>query len=111
MYIWIYRPISEWFNRFEHETITVENGYKLNSSQLIVVYKQDATTNQVTRRLEEGPCLFIPDSNEWLHEFKWHSQDSKNIGHLTPNGNTFKILNIKADFFHYYVNKYSQLLK
>jgi len=98
------RPVSEWFNRLEHETISVENGYKLNSSQVIIVYNQDATNNQVTRKLVEGPCLFIPESNEWLHKFKWHSQDPKNIGHLTPNGNTFNILNIKPDFFHYYVD-------
>ena len=109
--ILLQRPVSEWFNRFEHESIAVENGYKLNSSQIIVVYNQNAKTNEVTRKMVEGPCLFIPEANEWLHLFKWHSQDSKNFGHLIPNGSSFRILNTKPDFFHYYVRLTNSILK
>lgn len=98
-------PVAEWFNRFEHESISVENGYKLNSSQLIIVYNQNLKTNQVVRRVIEGPCLFIPDASEWLHQFKWHSPDSNNLGHLVKDGNEFRILTNKPDFFHYYVNE------
>ena len=96
-------PVSEWLNRFEHESITIENGYKLNSCQVIIVYNQNLKSNEVVRKMIEGPCLFIPDSNEWLHQFKWHSQDNNNIGHLIPNGSNFRILTKKADFFHYHV--------
>lgn len=58
------------------------------------------------RRVIEGPCLFIPDASEWLHQFKWHSPDSNNLGHLVKDGNEFRILTNKPDFFHYYVGDF-----
>lgn len=76
----------------------------MNTSQLIVVYNQNIETNEVVRRVIEGPCLFIPNASEWIHQFNWHSSDPINVGHLIKDGHNFKILTNKPDFFHYYVN-------
>lgn len=98
-------PFQEWFNRFEHESIEVKDLYKLNSSEMIIVYSRDLKTSQVDRRLCLGPCLFMPNSNEWIHEFSWHFMDSNEIGHLVKTGQKFEILTNKPDFFHYYVKE------
>lgn len=98
-------PCMEWFNRFEHESITVKDLYQLNSSEIIIVYKRDSQTTTVDRRLCEGPCMFMPHSNEWIHEFNWHVMDHQNIGHLIKNDLKFEILTKKPDFFHYYVKE------
>jgi len=98
-------PIKEWLNRFEHEWIDVKNLYKLNSSEILIVYNRDSETTKVNRRLCKGPCQFMPDANEWTHEFNWHIPDSKSIGHMIKGENKFEILTNKPDFFHYYVNE------
>lgn len=98
-------PCMEWFNRFEHESITVKDLYQLNSSEIIIVYKRDSQTTTVDRRLCEGPCMFMPHSNEWIHEFNWHVMDQQNVGHLIKNDLKFEILTKKPDFFHYYVKE------
>lgn len=80
--------------------------FKLDDSQLLVVYSRDETTKQVQRRIVRGPCKFMPEPNEWLHEFKWHTQDKLNVGHLISNDqNLFRIITVKPDFFHYYVKE------
>lgn len=47
----------------------------------------------------------MPRSTEWLHQFKWHAQDTQQIGHLIQDGAKFEILTQKPDFFHYYVKE------
>ena len=90
-------------NRFEHESIEVQNGHRLNESQMLIVYNRSSKTNEVIRRVISGPCFFVPEPNEWLHQFVWHAQDSENIGHLIQHANRFQILTNKPDFFHYNV--------
>lgn len=96
--------MKEWFNRFEHEWIEVKDLYKLNSSETIIVYNRDAATTLVNRRQYEGPCQFMPDANEWIHEFSWHYPDTNNIGHMIRGDRKFEVLTNKPDFFHYYVS-------
>lgn len=59
------RPTREWFNRLVHESITTEKLLQLNSFQMIVVYSR-SDKNNVERRLIQGPCVFMPEPNEWL---------------------------------------------
>jgi hypothetical protein len=89
--------------------VQVKDALKLDDSQLIVVYNRNEKTKQVNRRIVKGPCVYMQSSNEWLHEFKWHSVDSENLGHLNFNGEKFNVLTIKPDFFHYYV--YLKIIK
>ena len=77
--------------------------FKLNSSELLVVYNRDAGSKEVNRRMCGGPCFFMPKSTEWLHTFIWHDQDSNEIGHVVPNARIFQDLTNKPDFFHYFV--------
>ena len=59
-----FRPANEWFNRLEHEYINIDNLFKLNASQMIIVYSRSDKL-EVDRRLVQGPCIFMPQPNEW----------------------------------------------
>lgn len=98
-------PCCIWMNRFEHDMIQVKESYKLDESQILVVYDRDQQTNEVNRRLVPGPGIFVPKSSEWIHQFSWHAEDPTHQGHLIPDLNKFEILNIKPDFFHYHVKE------
>ena len=56
-------PCSEFENPLVHESIIVKNAVKLNSNEMLVVYKQEQEFIQ--RRLVPGPAIFVPESNEW----------------------------------------------
>ncbi len=101
-----------WKNRFVHQQIWLKNAYILDDSQLIVVYTRLNKDDEVKRRIVRGPCVYMPLSNEWLHQFNWHTPDKENQGHLIHNSSVNKnasppceILTVKPDFFHYYVNE------
>lgn len=98
-------PCCIWKNRFEHEMIQVKESYKLDESQILVVYDRNQKKNEVSRRLVRGPGIFVPKSSEWIHTFSWHAEDPKHQGHLIPDSNKFEILNTKPDFFHYHVKE------
>jgi hypothetical protein len=73
-----FRPVREWLNRLEHETIKVEKLLQLKSSQMIIVYSKDNKSNSVERRLIQGPCIFMPQPNEWyLHLYKKYKKNRK----------------------------------
>ncbi len=33
--------------------------------------EEGATTGKVHRKIVQGPCQFVPDAHEWVHEFSW----------------------------------------
>ena len=43
--------------------MAIKNAEKLNSNEMLVVYKQEQEFIQ--RRLVPGPAIFVPESNEW----------------------------------------------
>ena len=103
-------PVREWYNRFEHEApIEVREAHKLSDLQVLIVYsysEKKVSQQQVKFRLVQGPCVFVPDAEEWLHEFSWHAPDPDKLGHMIPNGCKFQVLNLNAaDYFHYHVNE------
>ncbi|XP_033112088.1 uncharacterized protein LOC117112964 [Anneissia japonica] len=71
-------PCQVFLNPYLHESIKVEPAIILDGTQLLVVYKK-SHDNVVTRRLVNGPQVFIPEAEEWFHEFTWHgpSPDDK----------------------------------
>jgi hypothetical protein len=99
--------VNVWFNRFEHNQIRLKTAFKLDESQLIIVYNRDPATNQVNRRIVRGPCVYVPLASEWLHEFVWHAEDKNHAGHVAfvPNGVKFNILKTKPDFLNYNVRE------
>ena len=101
-------PVREWLNRFQHQSIRIKDAYKLDDAQLLVVYKRNEKTSEVNRRLVHGPCVFMPEANEWLHKFKWHTPDPAVKGHLihahrSDGDSGVEILTTRPDFIHYYV--------
>ena len=46
-----------------HESILVKDAISLDANEVLVVYKHKA--GNVSRYLKHGPCVFVPDSNEW----------------------------------------------
>jgi hypothetical protein len=98
-------PTQEWFNRLVHEKITTCDLLQLNLSQVIVVYSRDDNSNTVQRRLVHGPCTFMPQANEWLQTFSWHSEDPKNAGRIIPSSAKFSLLTMQSDFFNYSVHE------
>jgi regulator of protease activity HflC (stomatin/prohibitin superfamily) len=61
---------------------------------------------RVERRVVKGPTLFIPDANEWLHEFSWHGpvgDKAGDKGHHRSDLNKFKKLRTLPDHLYYNV--------
>lgn len=71
---------------------------------MIIVYSRSDKL-EVDRRLIQGPCIFMPQPNEWLHKFQWHAEEPNNVGRVTPNGRQFDILTIQPDILHYNINE------
>lgn len=80
-------PASVYFNPCIYESITIEKAITLEAAQNIVVYKENSVdssessenvvakankSTHVSRRVVSGPDIFVPEPNEWLHEFSWH---------------------------------------
>jgi len=49
------------------------------------------------RRLIRGPLLFIPDSNEWIHEFSWHGTDPESKVKVKAGAKQFQKLQTIPD--------------
>jgi len=97
-----FRPLTVWFNRFQYESIQVKDSYKLDQSEMIIVYNRNEK-NDVRRRVVKGPCLFFPQANEWLHEFQWHHPDSNNFGYFVYDSTKFVVLKTQPEYLHYFV--------
>lgn len=92
-------PAQRFLNPIELEFIKVSEATKLDANHVVVVYKQNEETIQ--RRIEHGPCVFIPGPNEWLHEFKWHGSDPSDPAHWRPMGQQFTKLRSVPDYIYY----------
>ena len=90
------------FDPCVHESVQCKDAYKLDANEALVVYNEKATAaaacpdaitlelssngempqkglkvgdadlRRVNRRIVTGPAIFIPSSDEWVHEFSWH---------------------------------------
>jgi len=47
-----------------HESISVNDTTKLDANHMVVVYKR-MKDGVVQRRVVQGPCVFVPDAEEW----------------------------------------------
>ncbi len=95
-------PVSVWFNPVDHITIDVEQAVHLDSHEAIVVYRR--TDGEVIRRVERGPALFVPQEDEWLHEFRWHGADPNNSAHKIPRALKFTKLRVIPDQTYHVVD-------
>lgn len=96
-------PCFEFENPLDHESITTLNAEKLNGNEMLVVYKQER--DFIERRLVPGPAIFVPESNEWYHEFTWHGQDPNNLGKIRPGAHKFTKLQMIPSQIYYDVTE------
>src|SRR5262245_27017189 len=63
-------PAVFWVDPVEHVGVDVADAVTLDANEALVVYRQD-DDGKVKRRVVRGPELFVPESQEWLHVFRW----------------------------------------
>ena len=51
-------------NPLEIKSINVKDATRLDSNQMIVVYKR-VKAGSVERRVLKGPAIFVPEAEEW----------------------------------------------
>ncbi|QDT28367.1 hypothetical protein [Gimesia panareensis] len=95
-------PTSVWYDPVQHLSIDIKNSLELDSHEAIVVYRR--VGNEVHRRVERGPMLFVPEENEWLHDFRWHGADPKDPAHKIPRALRFHKLRVIPDQTYYLVD-------
>src|SRR5262245_52723220 len=93
-------PVDLWFNPAEHQTITVENAIPIDAHEALVVYQRQKN-ELVTRRVLKGPAQYVPQADEWLHDFVWHGADPRNPHHKLPRALTFQKLRVIPDQMYF----------
>ncbi|XP_061198076.1 uncharacterized protein LOC133206165 [Saccostrea echinata] len=89
-------------NPLLYESVTVKESTKIDANHLIVVYKR-LKDSDVQRRIVQGPTVFVPEAEEWIHTFTWHGTDPQNKARMIPGHNTFQKLAVIPDQFYYNV--------
>ncbi|KAL3847254.1 hypothetical protein ACJMK2_018175 [Sinanodonta woodiana] len=98
-------PCVLYKNPIAHLSVEKKEMISLDANEALVVYRTDVKTMDVKRYVQYGPTLFMPVSNEWLHEFCWHGTDPSNKTRMIPNKNKFERLKIIPDQFYYNVDE------
>jgi len=88
---------------------TPQNG--VTTRRPVLRAEADEGTAHVERRVVHGPAVFIPECNEWLHEFSWHGSIKNGKGSKTgysgdekvPHALNFNILRCMPDQIYYSV--------
>jgi hypothetical protein len=73
-------PADIWFDPRIHETITREDALQLAAKEAVIVYSRPPGAEAISRRIVNGPMLFVPAPGEWLHTFAWHGSDGGSQG-------------------------------
>ncbi|ESP00219.1 hypothetical protein LOTGIDRAFT_238660 [Lottia gigantea] len=93
-------PCEVFSNPQVYERVYKQKATKVDSNHIVIVYKRQKEGG-VDRRIIQGPCLFVPQAEEWLHEFKWHGSDPENKARLIAKGSVFSQLqNIPGHFYY-----------
>ncbi|XP_060083490.1 uncharacterized protein LOC132562749 [Ylistrum balloti] len=95
-------PCEVFHNTMMYDSIEIKDATKIDANHLIVVYKR-LKDNDVQRRIIQGPTVFVPEAEEWLHQFTWHGCDATDKTRMIPGHNKFTQLAIIPDQFYYNV--------
>ena len=68
-------------------------------------HSSETISEDVVRVIKYGPCQYIPQPNEWTHEFKWHGSDPGDKAKKTYGALTFTKLRTIADQMYYNVRE------
>ena len=93
-------PVDLWFQPDEHESITVEESIPVDAHQALVIYRREADES-VSRRVMQGPAQYVPEANEWLHQFRWHGADPNDRKHKVPRALRFTKLRVIPDQMYF----------
>ncbi|XP_033730756.1 uncharacterized protein LOC117320210 [Pecten maximus] len=95
-------PCEIFHNPLVYDSITVKDATKIDANHLVVVYKR-LKDNDVQRRIIQGPTVFVPEAEEWLHQFSWHGCDASDKTRMIPGHNKFTQLAVIPEQFYYNV--------
>lgn len=66
-------PTELWFDPRVHQEINREDALQIAAREAVVVYSRPTDdSEEISRRIVNGPALFVPEPGEWLHTFSWH---------------------------------------
>lgn len=88
-------PAAVWFDPVEHASIETKQAMSVSAHEAIVVYRNGESG--VDRRVVDGPAVFVPQPNEWLHTFRWHGADPRNPRRKIPNALEFTRVRVIPD--------------
>lgn len=91
-------PAEMWFDPRIHESINAEEALQLANKEAVVVYSRSEDGTSTSRRIVNGPTLFVPQPGEWLHTFSWHASKGGSRGvEKIPNALVFQKLWLMPD--------------
>ncbi|KAH9509221.1 hypothetical protein Btru_046483 [Bulinus truncatus] len=97
-------PCQIFHNTLEFKKCEKHEAQCIDANHLLVVYKR-LKGGEAQRKIIQGPALFIPEAEEWAHEFVWHGTDPENKTRMLPGLNKFTQLPIIPNNFYYNVRE------
>lgn len=94
-------PGFVWFHPVEHHSISVHQALPIDANEAIVVYENE--NGKVSRQVIRGPNLFVPNENQWLHQFTWHGAKGRDHGTKIPMHLKFEKLRVIPDQMYFHV--------
>ena len=92
-------PAAVWFDPVEHKSIRITHALTIDSNEAVVVYRRKGP--DVQRRVVNGPAVYVPTEDEWLHEFCWHGADPKRPTRKIPGALVFTKLRTIPDQMYF----------
>ncbi|MCU0879263.1 MAG: hypothetical protein MUF06_15880 [Pirellulaceae bacterium] len=96
-------PADLWFDPVEHLAITVEESLPIDAHEALVVYQRQKN-EVVARRILRGPAQYVPQADEWLHDFCWHGADPRRPERKIPRALSFQKLRVIPDQMYFDVH-------
>jgi len=91
-------------NPLTYSDISLQSAQRVDANHMLVVYKR-LKGGDSQRRIVQGPAVFIPEAEEWMHEFVWHGTDPENKTRMVPGLNKFHQLPTIPQNFYYNVRE------
>ncbi|MDC0720272.1 hypothetical protein [Nannocystis bainbridge] len=88
-------PAHLWLDPRKHLSVTREEGLQLAAKEAVVIYAR-GDAGEVTRRVLQGPAVFVAQPGEWLHSFSWHGSSGTGYRKV-PNALVFEKLWLMPD--------------
>ncbi|GFS26910.1 POU domain protein [Elysia marginata] len=97
-------PCLEFNDPLKYRGCVKQEAQCIDGNHVLVVYRR-LKGGQAERRIIQGPAVFIPGAEEWVHEFQWHGTDPENKARMVPGLNKFTQLPTIANNFYYNVRE------